>query len=91
MDHEEELTVEIACLKAEIITIKGRIARDRRYAEEHLKVELRLATNEDKRRLQRQIEELERTVANEKAFIDRIVVYLRKKSYLREGKEEDDE
>lgn len=84
MDREEELLTEIAVLRAENIRLRGRIARDRRFADERLKLAIKLDTNADKRRLRRQINELQRTVKAEHALIDQVVVYLRKRNDPRE-------
>jgi hypothetical protein len=91
VDHEQELLDTIADLTTENRILRARIARDRRDAEAHIAYRTKLATDADERQLRQQLKELQRTLRDEKAFIDCVVVYLRKKNYLHEGNEEEDE
>lgn len=87
MTHDPELLTaladcraEVLRLNVEVLRLKGRAIEDRHIAEKRIELEVGHAKNADTDALEKQIVELQQTIAEEGAIIDRIVVYLTKES-----------
>jgi hypothetical protein len=63
-------------LKSEIIKLKGRAIEDQHFAEQRHILDVGHSRNADTAELEKQIVELKKTIEQEGAIIDRIVVYL---------------
>jgi len=71
---------EVLRLKAEIVRLKGRAIEDRHFAEKVVELQVGHAKNAGTEELEKQIAELQKTITEEGAIIDRLVVYLTKDS-----------
>ena len=88
MDHDPDrgqpeaaLRVEIVDLRAENVRLRQLRAEDRRFAaRKQLELTVTLSKGSDRARLDEQIAGLQKTLADEGAFIDRLVVYLRRRA-----------
>lgn len=87
MDHDPdngqspaEMRLEIIGLQAENVRLRKLRDEDRRFVERRLAFEVTLSKDSDREAIDKQIVELQRTIEKEGAFIDRLVVYMRKRA-----------
>jgi hypothetical protein len=79
MDQVEELRVELTQVRAENMRLRLRAVEERQFAEERLELAVGLAKDVDTVALEAQIRELQRTIEENDAVIDRICVFLRRR------------
>jgi len=81
---ESELRIELVDLRAENVRLRKLRAEDRKFAEERLELAVAVAQNVDVADLEQRIMDLQKTLEEEGALVDRIVIYLRKRNERRE-------
>lgn len=79
MKSERDLRIEIVDLRAENVRLRKLRAEDHKYAEDRLELAVAIATSVDVEDLEERIMNLQKTIEEEGAVIDRICVYLRKR------------
>lgn len=77
---ERELKIELVDLRAENVRLRKLRAEDKQFAEDRLELAVAMAKDIDVEDLETRIMDLQKTVEEEGAVIDRICVYLRKRN-----------
>jgi len=77
---ERELRIEIVDLRAENVRLRKLRTEDRKFSDHRLELAVAMAKDVNVEDLEMQIMNLQKTIEEEGACIDRLVVYLRKRN-----------
>ena len=80
--HEVEQAIEIRGLRAENVRLRKLRAEDRKFSDqraERLELAIAVAEGGDSEHVEERIRELQKTIAEDGAVIDRIMIFLRKR------------